>query len=92
MAERESLPRLSEQQRGFLAVASKRVWIAPSMFEGASKNFHDGNYSRAPITANSAYKVMKRLEARGLLGKYSEHNPVLFTITEAGRRALSATS
>jgi hypothetical protein len=81
--------RLSAQQRGLLAEAAKHTWISPSMFEGVSKNYSDGNYSRGPMTTNSAYKALKRLEARGLLGRYHEHNPVLFAITEAGKRAIS---
>jgi hypothetical protein len=82
--------RLSQQQRAFLAQAAKREWIGPSTFVGAGKAFDDGNYSRRPVTANSAYKVLKRLEARGLLGRYHEHNPTMFAITEAGRRALES--
>lgn len=82
--------RLTQQQRGLLAEAAKRTWVSPSMFAGASKNFSDGNYSRAPVSLNSAYKALKRLEARGLLGRYHDHNPVLFAITEAGKRALAS--
>jgi hypothetical protein len=82
--------RLSQQQRGFLAEAAKYEWVAPSMFVGARKDFSGGNYSRRPITLNSAYKCLKRLEARGLLGRYHEHNPVMLSITEKGREALRA--
>lgn len=78
---------LTPQQRAFLVEATKHRWISASMFAGAGKIEQPQGPKRA-ITRNSAYKVMARLEARGLLGRYSEHNRELFAITEAGRRAL----
>jgi hypothetical protein len=81
--------RLTPQQRRFLVEASKHEWIAPSMFVGASKNFHGSNCSHRPVTANSAYKVMIRLLDRGLLERRTP-NPVLFFLTDAGKEALGA--
>ena len=78
---------LTPQQRAFLVEASKHHWVSASMFAGSSK-IDQPQGTRRAITRNSAYKVMARLEARGLLGRYSEHNRELFCITEAGRRVL----
>lgn len=78
--------RLTVQQRGFLAEATKNTYITARMFAGASKPRSAGTFYPT-ITLNSAQAVMRRLARRGLLAQ-DERNPAIFRITDAGREAL----